>query len=70
MSLRGASIDVKETFVPFGGPETILLKPSRSDAAGPPLDPVGLEILTRSFVFLIGNFAPRPWKEVESCAAT
>jgi hypothetical protein len=43
--LRGASIDVNEIFVPFGGPEAILLKPARADAAPPALDPVGARFL-------------------------
>jgi hypothetical protein len=38
--LRGAKIDCIETFVPFGGPDPILLMPTRKDAAKPPQDPV------------------------------
>lgn len=37
--LRGAKIDCIETFVPFGGPDPILLMPTRKDAAKPPQDP-------------------------------
>lgn len=41
-SLRGAKIDCIDTFVPFGGPDPILLMPTRKDAAKLPLDPVNI----------------------------